>query len=277
MNDEQRKAMFANKRNFSNGLTKAQVLGEPEEHNILIDEHRKGTMVGNEGKRFTHPYQYAKNPAELKKHIDKEKKDDPNYDFDVVHQEPFEGYHHKASQFNYNNIRQKDLRGKLSNMYEMKKPVNRAKASEADKKINPHRVWAIDANGMYERNMALRRWLVKDGYSSGLQSVSFYSGGSNRNDDKDSPDYITDHDNYRNNEANIHNIQAVVYWQDDATVEQKQKVQAVFSKYFDLDLNSEYQESASFADADVRNTKAWSKKIGDKEYGFGQLDVESWR
>ncbi len=268
--------MFAKGKSFSRGITKAQILaGGRDDDKILIDEHHIGTMFGNQGKRFAHPYEYAKNPADLAQHVKERKAKNPRYDFDVVHQEPYKDYAWKASQFNYNNIRHNDLRDILSKNATQVKIINKAKASSEDKQKNPHRIWAISAEGMYERNKALRRWLDKDGYQSGIKSVSFFSGGSNRNDDKDFAGHYDDA-GYAQKSTNIENIQTIVYWKDDATDQQKQAVQAVLSRYFDLDLNSESHDVADFADADVRNTEAWHKKLGLDKYQWGALKVDHW-
>jgi hypothetical protein len=278
MEDKQRRAMFAKGANFSRGITKAQILaGGRDDDKILIDEIHHGQMVGNQGKRFASPYPYAKNPADLADYVKGEKKKFPNYDFEVVHKEPFKDYHWKAEQYNYNNIRQGDLRNILAKDASQIRIMNRAKATSEDKKRNPHRVWAITAKGMFERTSALKRWLDKDGYKSGVKTAIFSHGMGTRNDDPNSK-YRYDNDSSTRT-PQIQNIEAIVYWEDNATSEQKKATQAVLSKYFDMDLNAEHSTVATFADADVRLTKDWEEKLkwkADDQDTYGGK-VDSWR
>jgi len=256
---------------FNKGITKEQILQEPERRqDIVIEELRIGEMIGSEGKIFAHSYPYPKSVQDAIKHINEEKKDNPNYDFVIPKSEPYKGHHSSPSQFNFNNIRHADLRGILDAKAEKIKIINREKALPTDKKINPHRVWAISAEGMFERTKALRRWLDKNGYASGINSVSFFNGGSNRDDDPDSPIHYHGQDSYerQKKEGQIPNVQTVIYWKDDVTKQQKQKVQAIFSSFFDMDLNSEYKGGADFADADVRATAKWREKLNSFNENF---------
>ena len=273
MNRENEKAMFASKK-YNSGITKQRLLNNSgERDDLLIDEIRHGEMLGNKGKRFAHPYQYAKTEQELADYIKDEKKSNPNYDFELVNKEPYEGYHYKATQFNYNNIRQNELRKRLQKLAEMKKPINRAKASSEDKKINPNRNWEISLNGMFERNKAIKRWAEKNGYKTGIKSILFGHGMGLRNDDPKSMN------RNKTESGKIPNIDTVIYWEDNATVDQKNQVQAILSKYFDMDLNAEHGTVATFGDADVRATKDWENKLGfDREFkSWREYDVESYR